>query len=179
MPDTDFLLLKYRIPSVNHNLLIDGMRVNRLFGLRDLIEENVTKEFVVCEIGSYRGVSSTLFANYCKMIYCVDTFCEVEYDAIFDYNASFYKNIVKVKNNSVEASELFDDFSLDLVYLDASHDYNDVYEDIVHWQNKIKTDGYLSGHDYHNQDSSVVEVLDDLKIIPDKIYEDSSWIKRM
>lgn len=179
MIDLDVLLSKYRIPHVNNDFVANNMRVNRLFGLKDLIEENLSKDSCMCEVGSYMGVSSNLFANYCKTVYCVDVFCETHYEAIFDYNASFYRNIIKIKDTSVNASELFDDFSLDFVYIDAGHTKSDISEDILHWRNKIKTGGIIGGHDYHNTDSYVVETVDTILGKPDKVYEDSSWIKRL
>ena len=39
------------------------------------------------------------------------------------------------------------DHSLDFVFLDASHEYKDVKDDIEHWLPKVKIGGTLGGDD--------------------------------
>ena len=55
-----------------------------------------------------------------------------------------------VKSPSFLAASLFPDDYLDWVYIDASHRYEDVREDIAVWHRKVKPGGILSGHDYSN-----------------------------
>jgi methyltransferase family protein len=50
--------------------------------------------------------------------------------------------------DSVAASRLFADASVDWVHLDARHDYASVKTDIRAWLPKVKTGGWLSGDDY-------------------------------
>ena len=58
------------------------------------------------------------------------------------------KNIVNpMKMSSVEASKLFNDNSLDFVFIDASHDYESVKEDIQHWLPKVCNNGIIAGDD--------------------------------
>ena len=65
----------------------------------------------------------------------------------------------------------------DLVYIDASHWYDDVVNDINTWLPKIKNGGYLAGHDY-------IEGIDVLYAVNDFFgkthsitrYPDSSWV---
>jgi len=52
--------------------------------------------------------------------------------------------------DSVNASRLFGDASLDWVHLDARHDYTSVKNDIEAWLPKVKPGGWLSGDDYDN-----------------------------
>jgi hypothetical protein len=53
------------------------------------------------------------------------------------------------KDLSVRASERFADRSLDLVFIDASHLYEDVRDDIRAWRPKVRAGGVLAGHDLH------------------------------
>lgn len=53
-----------------------------------------------------------------------------------------------VRQTSVEASKLFEDESLDFVYIDANHSYESVLEDLSVWVPKVKPGGIVSGHDY-------------------------------
>ena len=52
------------------------------------------------------------------------------------------------KEYSVDAAKLFDDHSLDLVFIDANHTYEHVTEDLAAWYPKIRDGGILSGHDW-------------------------------
>ena len=70
-----------------------------------------------------------------------------------------YLDVLKRSNNysprsiivrilSTPASQMFEDNSLDFVYLDANHSYETVKEDLHHWYPKIKKNGIISGHDF-------------------------------
>lgn len=61
------------------------------------------------------------------------------------------KNVVLHKGESVDAARFFNDGSLDLVYIDAAHDYANVTADIDAWWPKVKAGGILSGHDYETK----------------------------
>lgn len=107
------------------------------------------------EVGSLKGRSASFMAveiiNSGKNIKfdCVDVFPGDVYN-------EFLKNIDPVKDfinpiklESVEASKLYQDQSLDFVFLDASHDYESVKEDIFAWYPKVKVGGKIGGHDYN------------------------------
>ena len=54
-----------------------------------------------------------------------------------------------VRKSSLAAAASFQDVSCDFVFIDASHDYEDVCEDLRAWYPKVKPGGILAGHDYH------------------------------
>jgi len=155
----------------------ESVRGNLLHGLYDLIREHITKESIVVEVGSYTGVSSELFALFCKQLYCIDNwqgFAE-KAEKIFDELIPKYNNIVKIKSTSHNAAKTFQDYSVDLVYIDAKHTYEAVKDDILSWVPKIKHNGIISGHDYNW--SGVKKAVDEIfynKHI--KIYKDESWL---
>jgi predicted O-methyltransferase YrrM len=127
---------------------------------------------IFVEIGSFKGRSSVAMAvdilnsNKDIKFYCIDTWdgsaehqagqwCE-DKDVVNGslYNV-FLKNIEPVKNfiipirkTSVEASHDFTDNSISFLFLDASHDYESVKNDLGVWKSKIKQGGILSGHDW-------------------------------
>jgi len=75
-------------------------------------------------------------------------------DTAFDI---FKLNLISVKDHfnpiklpSIEASKLYQDKSLDFVYIDAAHEYEFVKPDIEAWLPKVKVGGYIGGHDYQN-----------------------------
>ena len=118
------------------------------------------------EIGSWKGKSSAYMAieiaNSNKKIdfYCVDTWegsiehkNKEELNRLYDI---FLRNMKPVdpyyfplKIKSLEAASKFENNSLDFVFIDASHEYEDVKEDIIAWLPKVKSGGILAGHDYY------------------------------
>ena len=164
-------------------------RYNQLKGLKMLIDEYIIENFVMVEIGSFAGISSELFALHCKELHCVDLWDpyweitdkqKIEFaEFSFDRMIKNYENVYKVKKSSFEASKDFKDGSLDLVYIDAAHDYDSVKQDILTWLPKIKKGGFIAGHDYrYDPNIGVYEAVNDIFINDYKItsYPDSSFI---
>ena len=61
----------------------------------------------------------------------------------------FEYDCVKVlRMTSLKSVKLFEHKSVDLVYIDGSHEFVDVCNDIKAWKPKIKNDGVISGHDF-------------------------------
>lgn len=59
-----------------------------------------------------------------------------------------WNKINPVQSTSIKAAERFEDNSLDFVYIDAAHDYENVKNDIKAWLPKIKDTGLIAGDDY-------------------------------
>jgi hypothetical protein len=53
-----------------------------------------------------------------------------------------------IRDTSVAASCLFPDKSLDFVYIDAGHSYEDAMRDLIAWYPKVSPAGVFCGHDY-------------------------------
>jgi hypothetical protein len=84
------------------------------------------------------------------------------------YNV-FLKNVNPVINNinpirkpSLEAVKDFEDGSLDFVYIDAAHEYEDVKADIIAWLPKLKPTGMIAGHDYNTDAPGVKQAVDEM-----------------
>lgn len=61
------------------------------------------------------------------------------------------KNCEIIKKYSTDAVKDFEDESLDFVYLDGNHEFQQVTNDIAEWSKKVKKGGLVMGHDYtHN-----------------------------
>ena len=125
-------------------------------------DANNNSHFV--EVGSWKGMSSVYIAveiiNSKKNIKfdCIDLWGTVpgkiyaNEKGLYD---TFIKNIEPVKHiinpiisNSWEAASLYEDHSLDFVWLDAGHGYQDVKKDIAAWYPKVKIGGTIAGHDF-------------------------------
>ena len=126
------------------------------------------------EVGSWKGRSSSHMAveiansDQDISFYCVDTWSgsEEHYDAsgsayepnidrLYDIFTENMKPVsdyyIPLRMKSIEASFKFENVSLDFVFIDASHEYQDVLDDIKHWLPKVKPGGVLAGHDYYVQ----------------------------
>jgi len=65
-------------------------------------------------------------------------------------DCGYADSILLIIADSVKASRLFPNASLDWVHLDARHDYVSVKNDIEAWLPKVKRGGWISGDDYDN-----------------------------
>jgi hypothetical protein len=75
--------------------------------------------------------------------------------------------INQIRLSSLDAVNQYPNRSLDFVFIDASHEYNDVKKDILSWYPKIKKGGFIAGHDYTTFDGvkqAVNELLIDKKM---------------
>lgn len=78
-------------------------------------------------------------SNLDKLAYEVD-------DLIRVINQGRQSQLLRMMSH--QAVDIFDDSSLDFVYIDADHTYQAVKRDIELWYPKIRDGGILSGHDY-------------------------------
>jgi len=126
------------------------------------------------EVGCWKGRSAAFMAveiaNSGKDIalFCVDTWLgpdkggmganpeyqlrddpelPIIYD-IFCRNLGQFFFVYPERMPSVEAAAFFADGSLDFVMIDASHECNDVREDVLSWTPKLRPDGIIAGDDY-------------------------------
>lgn len=138
----------------------------------DLALNTYGSESIFVEIGSFKGRSSVAMAvdilNSGKSIkfYCIDTWNgSAEHQAgqpfedkdvvdgslydIFLRNIEPIKDfIIPIRKSSIEASHDFLDNSVSFLFLDASHDYDSVKNDLNAWKSKMKNGSILSGHDW-------------------------------
>jgi hypothetical protein len=70
------------------------------------------------------------------------------YDLFLKNMAPVLDYINPIKMDSVDAAKLYEDNSLDFVFIDAAHGYEYVKADIIAWLPKVKSGGILAGDDY-------------------------------
>jgi hypothetical protein len=156
---------------------------------REIIGDSPT----IVELGSYMGESSLLIAKSFPngKIICIDSweggfdkldscsfsdYNEIEHQ--FDLRMNSVNNITKIKGLSTSFG-----FECDMVYIDACHKYECVKNDIIHWLPFVKK--IMSGHDYypdidfcnrHPHIKGVKLAVEEMLGLPDKRYDDSSWL---
>lgn len=78
--------------------------------------------------------------------------------------------VVCVKEDSVKAASFFRDDELWWVFLDGSHDREDVAADVKAWMPKVRKDGRLAGHDYRFH-----TVCEPIHALLDGVIHDPKW----
>lgn len=110
------------------------------------------------EIGVERGYFSEVL---CKAIpdlklICVDPWAHFAHNSDARMEALYQQTRERLKDfniefkrmKSIDAAKDIPDGSLDFVYIDALHEFDNVMIDIICWASKVKIGGIVSGHDY-------------------------------
>lgn len=189
-----------RIPGIAAREGIEHFyhRIQGWFTFQDLYKQQVKHasdgdRFV--EVGAWKGRSTAFMAveiaNSGKDIefYVVDTWEGSREEAhqndpdlpeIFDV---FTGNLAPVSRYysplrmpSLAAAHRFEDESIRFVFIDASHEYGSVLQDLEAWYPKVVPGGVIAGHDYMDYYPGVVKAVDEFfgdKVTP--LKEQKSW----
>jgi hypothetical protein len=147
-------------------------------GVYDHAVRTAKDGFHFVEVGAWKGRSAAFMA-----VHIANSGKNIKFDVVDTWLGSpehseeesvknntlyeeFIANMEPVKDyytplrmTSLEASLMYEDESLDLVLLDAAHDYDNVKADILAWLPKIKKGGILAGDDYHPTWSGVIKAV--------------------
>ena len=145
------------------------------FDLYKYLLDQLPEDFVFAEIGVWKGQSLSYFVvesiniNKKGTIYAVDHWKGSEehldpnnpcfepllqngpdrlYNTFLENIESIKKYITILRHPSVEAATYVTNESLDAIFIDGGHTYNDVISDLVAWYPKVKRKGILCGHDF-------------------------------
>jgi hypothetical protein len=146
----------------------------------------------IVEIGAWKGASTSYLAveaQHKKLrIDVIDTWAgshehkgtsDIIEDSLFETFIDNLRPIIKyinpIRADSVTASRMYDEESLDAVFIDADHEYESVKKDILAWMPKVKKGGILAGHDYSTAHGGVIRAVSELIDSP-KIIKDC-WLK--
>lgn len=136
------------------------------FNNRNFFEEwfVVRSANTIIEVGSWLGKSTCFLAQNLPeggKLYAVDTWLgSVEHandprvPTLFQQFCSNVKHeklthkIVPIRMKSLEAAAALN-IMADLIYIDASHEEQDVYEDIMAWSSHLAPNGFMCGDDWN------------------------------
>lgn len=165
---------KFLYPSDFFYKFIDGF-FNFEILYNDIVTKLETGSHIV-EVGSYYGASAIYLATKIKMsckkikLDCVDKWDypseKIYDDFIKNINNAFVGDIINpIKTLSTEASKIYNDNSLDFVFIDADHSYSAVKNDIKYWFPKIKEKCMIVGHDVwdDNVKQAYIDFVDENK----------------
>ena len=184
----------YRLVEMVHFKLNQPDRTSELI---DIIQNKDYHSFL--EVGVFLGQNIVKIAKKFPYIECygVDPYDYKEYEnqlSFKDGNSIYLKteseNVFKkalanseklenfhlIRKSSFDAAKMFDDNSIDLIFIDANHSYESVKNDIDLWLPKVKKGGWLSGHDYHiNYFGVILAVNEKLGVDNIAIRSDATW----
>lgn len=151
------------------------------------------KKLLLVEVGSWVGESAIAMLRnvWCESnIFCVDPFTGNPKDdsskALVYFGAdrirrTFKENLAPeyeqkrvtlLDVKSLDAVHSFEEETIDFVYIDAQHEYEDVKADIEAWVHKVREGGTIAGHDYCNAFPGVIKAVDEIfgdyvNVLPD------------
>ena len=151
---------------------------------------------IVVEVGCWLGTSACFMAKRLKpnaKLYAVDHWifgekAVVETPALNQKLPTLYQQflsnviirnltdqIIPIRMFSIEAARCLD-IKADLIYIDASHDEESVYNDIIAWWPKLSEKGEMYGDDYvcETVQKGVSKAADHLKL-KIKVHNHNCW----
>ena len=133
----------------------------------DTLAQMCPENGIFVECGAWLGQSSSYLADVISLnrpdisLYVVDSWLgsSAELDTAHklatetDIYRIFLDNMgdrkfIPIRKLSVDAAQDFEDNSLDVIFIDMSHEYEDVKQDLDVWFPKVKQNGHISGHDW-------------------------------
>jgi len=158
----------------------------------DFLLSTVPDNGTFVECGAWLGKSSAYLCDQAKdriKIYVVDTwqgsFDEKDPTHTLAKQQDTYKLFLEnmgnrlytpIKKISKDASKDFDDLSCDVVFIDMTHTYEEVKNDISFWLPKVKQSGYIAGHDYQKAWPEVVDAVDEIFGKENILEQNTCWI---
>jgi hypothetical protein len=111
--------------------LLDNTKIEKIYGVDPFITDSWDMHHFFNVDDDYGGFDG-LFEEVSKML------------------SQYGDRVELVRKKSIEASPDFKDDSLDFVFIDAIHDYENCYNDINYWHNRVRKGGYVMGHDWEH-----------------------------
>lgn len=145
---------------------------HRKLWLEKIVKDN---NFTVgVELGVHEGITFIHMQETCPDLtwYGIDLWTHRPiFERWYHVLKSQFNDLI-IKESTFTAHRLFEDQSVDLVFIDADHRYESVKRDITNWLPKIKPGGYISGHDINQTytQQAVKETIEEYETGPDLIW---------
>lgn len=136
-----------------------------IFEIYDKAVANFGDGSTFVEIGCFKGGSVIYLASRIQMavkkiqVYAVDiwenmiapnTEGSIFYDFWHHVMVWYCHQVIKpIQFDSARAANLFDDKSIEFVFIDGDHSYEGIKRDVEAWLPKIRPGGWIAGHDYN------------------------------
>lgn len=134
-----------------------GSNLNCLDLIDTFVEVGVLRgDYSSTVLSQWKGSKAYLIDSWKELPNAVDVVSKLnqsQHNDNYEYVKYRFKDdsrVSVVRKSSEDSAKLFEDTSLDCVYLDADHSYIGVEKDLELWWSKIKDGGMLCGHDYQD-----------------------------
>lgn len=115
--------------------------------LAELIRKSGKKiSFTCVDIWDDNWTDAAFWAQICKAREAGKTLMQMFRDNLDRYGVGEY--VKSIKSDSSEGAKFFEDGTVDMVFIDASHEYEYVKRDLEAWWPKVKPGGIFAGHDF-------------------------------
>jgi precorrin-6B methylase 2 len=134
-----------------------------------ILQDLASKSKDIVEVGCWKGRSTkVLLETFSGTVYAVDHFLSSENDLTelasfgldiyneFMKNVGHFPNLKVLRGNSVDIAKEFDK-NVDMVFIDAGHEYEEVKADIEAWLPKCNK--IICGHDYSDDHPGVMKAV--------------------
>lgn len=152
------------------------------------------------EVGSFAGESTRVFLDVGLRVHAIDPWDNASRDRLHegapDFNpqhrwhfemsdaerqfdtlvSQFPDRLTKLKGYDWDFLDNYSSSSLDAVYLDAVHTYEDTLASIRRWRAKVRSGGILCGHDYAPYYPGVIQAVRETVGEPHRLFADTSWM---
>jgi len=129
-----------------------------------LHEQSLKMKNLIVEIGSYEGRSTYALACDTKaVVHAIDPWGSKDYGSVFE---TFKKNIKSLNNIiphqmlSMNAVDLFEDKSIEMIFFDGDHSYPGIKSDVSLWLPKCKF--LICGHDFNKGHPGVIKAVKEI-----------------
>lgn len=150
---------------------IDGWQADAEADLLIEYASKAPRNGTIVEIGSWKGKSTLCLLKGAKRskvrVVAIDTFRGSEEHGDVDTYSEFnnninkyteYKNIEVIRKTSENANEDWHG-AISLLFIDGSHEYEDVKKDFYLWEKFVEKDGYILFHDSFPQGHPDVQLF--------------------
>ncbi|HDS09873.1 MAG TPA: class I SAM-dependent methyltransferase [Firmicutes bacterium] len=162
----------YTLEFFKYLLNIRGPYTSDTPGELKLLGKLASGKKSILEIGVLEGVASLEFCRHMNpngKLYLVDPYLRsAKLERLFNFSYSEYitkrtlrkykEKYVLIKSYSSGAFDLIDEsIKFDLIFIDGSHEYEDVKNDFLGWSRRLEKDGRIALHD-----SRICQIRSDL-----------------
>ena len=174
-PDADLQHYTYE-PNSKHKISLHCQQYFKRFETRiDMINTLVQKHGEYAEVGVFEGEFSKELFTVLKpqKLHLIDLFTGnavsgdkdgnngkwANLDDVFQHLICYFpQNVTMYKGESYNVLNGFKDDSLDMIYIDGDHSYEGVKKDLHAAYDKVKSGGWIMGHDYEmNMEKAQIE----------------------
>lgn len=185
--------------------LIDGwLSVQEAIALYKLIQSVKSDSVTVCEIGSWLGKSSYIFARALethknRQLFCIDPFDasgdssskkiyqrtkkELRMPLLKKFTENMrrlgvLKRIKIVQGYSHEVIKKFNE-PIDILFIDGNHDYDSVLRDYKNWLKLVKKGGFIAFHDVGSSHATGPKEVVELEIVRNPMWVNQQLIDEL